>query len=224
MKLDNPKPVEALLNSRISGYPLAPKMEAPRPGRKSVNRPVPEKPEHVSWLFPEKGDEAEKMLTFSRREATGAWREVTELRGEAGKYQQLPVEAPLPYGLSMEEVSRMAKQLMTVAQIAARFALPEKVLIDCFTRYPKLRHAFELGAAKTIDRATEVMVDAMDAGDLAATKFILERKGGWQAPRDNIVVINGGLASMPQIDGSHVIDMAAQQRALRDAPDAEMAD
>lgn len=223
MKLDIPKPVSELLDASISGYPLVSEAKRPR-GRPRKNPPLL-RPAMKAAKVPAGYAGMETGEKQAVREMIGAERAVEAVHREAERYQQLGVEAPLPYGLTLEVVQRMAHQLMSVAQIAACHSLPEKVLIDCFARYPKLRHAFEIGAAMTVDRATATMVGAMEAGDLVATKFILDRKAGWAPPpRDSVVVINGGLAGMPQIDGSHVIDMAAQQRALRDAPDAEMAD
>ena len=150
-------------------------------------------------------------------------KEVSSVQTAAALVVQATSATPIPYGLDIAEIRRMARQLMTFEQIAAVFRIPAKVLDDCALRFPEIRQAYEEGAASAIDTATRKLSEAVEAGDLVAVKFTLERKGGWAPPpRDPPVIVLGATAGMT-IDGSHVADMAERQRALRDIPDAELA-
>jgi len=146
---------------------------------------------------------------------------VAKIKEAAGRVPQQDLAAVLPYGITIGEVERMASQLMTLEQIAAVLRLPAAVFLDCVKRFPALRHAYEGGAASAIDRSTAVVKAAVDSGDLAAARYVLERKGGWTAPRDTQVVVMA--PSVVSVDGSHVAELASMQRAIRDAPDAELA-
>ncbi len=127
-----------------------------------------------------------------------------------------------PYGITLKEVQRMAMQLMNYEQIAAVFGLPVQVFLDCLKRFPALRHAYEGGAANMIDRSTAVVRAAVELGDTGMAKFVLERKGGWEPPQKQpqVVIMAPAVAA---VDGAHVNELAAMQRAIRDAPDADMA-
>lgn len=153
-------------------------------------------------------------------EVIAAEKAIARIYKAAGHIQQENPET-LPYGISAPEVHRMASQLMSFEQIAGVFSLPVAVFTDCLKRFPTLRHAYETGAANMIDRATAVIRAAVELGDTATARFVLERKGGWEAKQQAPVVIMA--APMAQIDGAHVSELASMQRAIRDAPDAEMA-
>lgn len=165
---------------------------------------------------------------IAQREKTAAQdiekvnRGIARIRDDAGKIQQEDIDAILPYGITLEEVQRMAMQLMTFDQIAAVFGLPKQVFLDCLKRFPAMRHVYETGAANMIDRATAVLRAAVELGDTATARFVLERKGGWEPPakQAQIVVVQPGMTT---VDGGHVSELASLQRAIREAPDAELA-
>lgn len=152
----------------------------------------------------------------------GREKSVAKIRQAAGNIQQEVDGAILPYGITLQEVQRMSMQLMSFGQISAVFGLPVSVFLDCLKRFPSLRHAYEGGAANAIDRASAVVRAAVELGDTGMAKFVLERKGGWEPPRQAAQVVVVG-PTMANVDGSHVTELASMQRAIRDAPDAELA-
>lgn len=163
------------------------------------------------------------QLRVDAMAATNLSRSLVKVQEAAGRVEQESLATPLPYGITVPETRRMGSQFMTAEQIAGVFRVPHKVFQDCLTRFPELRHAMEEGAARMLDIATGNIAAAVIAGDQGASRYLLERKGGWTQPsRDSVIafVPAGGIT----ISGEHVNDVASIQRAMRDASDADLAE
>lgn len=139
----------------------------------------------------------------------------------AAQTVQAPPDEALPYGMDIAEMDRMARQFMRRAEMAAIVGIPDSVLADCADQFAPLRHVLERGAALTIDKASANILAAVDAGDLGASRFVLERKGGWTLPRDApTIVVQSGVTVT--IDGAHISDIADAQRDIRTISEAEI--
>jgi hypothetical protein len=128
----------------------------------------------------------------------------------------------LPYGIDLALVERLATQYMTAVQIGGYLRIPAGEFMNVLNRYPAIREAFDYGRAKTAERATRTVLEYVDRGDLEMTKYLLERKAGWNVPKERETVILPAAPAQASIDGSHVMGLAERQRALLNAPDAEI--
>ena len=132
------------------------------------------------------------------------------------------VPESLPYGIDLELVERLASQYMTAAQMGGYFRIPPGEFVDMINRYPSIREAFDYGRAKTAERATRTVLERVEEGDLEMTKYLLERKAGWNQPKERETIILPSAPAVASIDGSHVFGLAERQRALLNLPEAEI--
>jgi len=84
--------------------------------------------------------------------------------------------------VTLSEISRLSFLGLVPEQIADYFGLDWYDWFIKSNENPELKQAIKIGKSKGIVNASEKLLNHMESGDLKATTFFLETKGGFNKP------------------------------------------
>ena len=159
---------------------------------------------------------APELVELDALLAAGAPPGTPPLRPNASRMDGV-AHALQPY---LGDIFRLARNGMTVGQIAGWLGYGAAVLEDYAARFPDVHHALVSGRLHGVDLATDKLMSLVQMGDMQAIKLYLERRGGWAAPAkaagpSTLVQVNTGDAAAV-ISASNVDRLAADHADLLD--------
>lgn len=129
---------------------------------------------------------------------------------------------PIPFSAHLSitqlfQIERMASQGMNLQQISIRLRIPNDTFTQIIRNNPKVREAYESGAARGVDDITGALSTAAKHGDVGAMRYYLDRLGGpqFKPPAHNPAVVILPTTSAT-VDLGAVEDAFAMQRKLLD--------
>lgn len=181
-----------------------------------------------SGLMPDDGVTGPKHLTHNARTILGSLGEFLSFFEDT---RQLPKTldlylAPLvdpeignefAYRGLLPHVERMAQQGMDHDFIADRLGIPRGVFKEAMIFLPDFAIALRGGLARGVDEASWNLSMSSRRGDTSATKFILQTRGNYSAPKGNApsVIVNIG-SERATVDLSSIDAMKQRQETLLD--------
>ena len=118
----------------------------------------------------------------------------------------------------LPDMKRMARNGMSIAQIAAWLGYSAMTLEDAAARFPDVRRALISGRMVGVDLATSALFRNVEMGETQAIKLYLEAKGGWAKPKggpSTVVQVNTG-SQAATIDALPIDTLAADHSDLLD--------
>ena len=86
---------------------------------------------------------------------------------------------PILETINFDHVKQMASQGMSRGQIGAYFGITGQRVGQLIKENPDLEEAFESGLAVGINRASNKLMELIDAGNIVAILFFLKCQGKW---------------------------------------------
>ena len=81
-----------------------------------------------------------------------------------------------------ERVRYLASQTFSVRDIAGCLGLSRRTIFNRMKTDPNLRAAYQLGISEAILTAAEVIMNAIETGDVKTARFFLRVRAGWVDP------------------------------------------
>jgi hypothetical protein len=103
-------------------------------------------------------------------------------------YPSEQTEAPVCHAgrpvanIDQDQVRRLAGLQLSVRQIAGCIGVSRRTMFNRMKTDPNLRAAYQLGISEAILKAAEIIMGAIEAGDVKAAKYFLRTRAEWVDP------------------------------------------
>ena len=81
-----------------------------------------------------------------------------------------------------EQVRILAGRMLSVRDVAGCLGLSRRTIFNRLKSDPSLRAAYRLGISEAILKAADVIMNAIETGDVKTAKFFLRVRAGWVDP------------------------------------------
>jgi hypothetical protein len=119
----------------------------------------------------------------------------------------------VPPLIDLEVIERYGRLHLTIPQMAPLLDMSIMTVQDMLQRFPTVLRAYEHGLSRAIYAASNCLANAIDDGDVGTARYVLERKGGWEAPETPAVHVHSHVQTIT-VDSSHVTELGRRQAQL----------